>query len=69
MKVSTLIHLPRWVYQRFFVADGNFKADHVRQRNPASDVWLSEGRGMMAGNVEYQEFLTSAVDRLTVSRA
>ena len=35
----------RWVYRRVFAADGNFKADHVRQKKPAKDVWLSEGGG------------------------
>lgn len=56
-----------WVYQRSFVADGNFKADHVRQRNPAGDVWLSEGGGMMSKRSDYEEFLRTAVERLTVS--
>ena len=57
----------RWVYQHFFVADGNFKADHVRQINPSSDIWLSEGGGMMSKHEEYQEFLWTATERLTVS--
>jgi hypothetical protein len=46
---------------RFFVADGNFKADHVRQKNPENDVWLSEGGGMTAKRDEYKEFLRTAV--------
>jgi hypothetical protein len=49
------------------VADGNFKADHVRQTNAASDIWLSEGGGMMATQTEYKEFLKEAVERATVS--
>ena len=55
----------RWVYRRFFVADGNFKADHVRQRF-TSDLWLSEGAGMISKREDYQEFLHTAVERLTV---
>ena len=55
----------RWVYRRFFVADGNFKADHVRQRF-TSDLWLSEGTGMISKWEDYQEFLHTAVERLTV---
>ena len=55
----------RWVYRRFFVADGNFKADHVQQKN-VSDIWLSEGAGMFARRSEYQEFLRTAVEHLTV---
>jgi hypothetical protein len=54
------------VYRRFFVADGNFKADHVRQKN-VSDVWLSEGAGMFAKRSEYEDFLRTATERLTVS--
>lgn len=57
----------RWVYKRIFVADGNFKADHVRQKNPAGDVWLSEGSGMIPQRQEYMTFLASAIERLTVS--
>ena len=57
----------RWVYKHFFVADGNFKADHVRQKRVAPDLWLSDGGGMMTHQVEYKEFLQTAINRLTVS--
>jgi CxC2 like cysteine cluster associated with KDZ transposases len=57
----------RWVYKRIFVADGNFKADHVRQKHEAGDVWLSEGSGMIPRRQEYLSFLASAIERLTVS--
>ena len=53
-------YLDRWVYRRFFVADGNFKADHVRQKNPENDVWLSEGGGMTAKRDKYEDFLRNA---------
>jgi hypothetical protein len=49
------------------VADGNFKADHVRQNNAASDIWLSEGGGMMSKRADYEAFLKKAVERATVS--
>jgi CxC2 like cysteine cluster associated with KDZ transposases len=58
-----------WVYRRSFVGDGNFKADHVRQRNPAGDIWLSEGGGMMSKRADYEEFLRTAVERSTVSES
>lgn len=60
-----LFHV-RWVYRRFFVADGNFKADHVRQKNSSQDVWLSEGSGMFSKREEYKSFLKVAVERSTV---
>ena len=53
--------LVRWVYKRFFVADGNFKADHVRQKDSGSDVWLSEGGGMTARREAYEEFQRNAI--------
>jgi hypothetical protein len=56
----------RWVYKRSFMADGNFKADHVRQNNNSDDVWLSEGGGMTAKKRLYDEFLQSAIERNTV---
>jgi hypothetical protein len=57
----------RWVYKRVLVADGNFKADHVRQANPGGDVWLSEGGGMIPKQSEYMAFLKTAIEKLTVS--
>jgi hypothetical protein len=60
---NMLIHAHRWVFRRFFVADGNFKADHIRQNNNETDVWLSEGGGMMPKRQEYDNFLRTAVER------
>jgi hypothetical protein len=54
------------VYQRSFVADGNFKADHVRQRIQDNDIWLSEGGGMMSLRCDYEEFLKTAKEQPTV---
>ncbi|KAF8816556.1 hypothetical protein BYT27DRAFT_7220649 [Phlegmacium glaucopus] len=54
-----------WVYRRFFVADGNFKADHVKNNNAAPDLWLSDGGGMMTRRAEYKDFLRTATERLT----
>jgi hypothetical protein len=56
----------RWVYRRIITADGNFKADHVRQNSPADDVWLSDGLGMTTGRSDYKSFLANAWDRATV---
>jgi len=48
------------------VADGNFKADHVRQKSD-DDKYLSEGGGMMPTREEYREFLRTAIEKSTVS--
>lgn len=57
----------RNVYTRFFVADGNFKADHVRNPRAVEDVWLSEGGGMMSKRETYRRFLNEAKNIPTVS--
>lgn len=49
------------------MADGNFKADHVRQKPAGGDVWLSEGCGMIPKRDEYMAFLKTAIERVTVS--
>jgi hypothetical protein len=58
----------RWVFRRVSTADGNFKADHVRQKNAADDMWLLDGSGMTARRSEYAAFLETARELRTVSR-
>lgn len=48
------------------VADGNFKADHVKQKND-NDVWLMDGGGMVPNQKEYSTFLKKALEMPTVS--
>jgi hypothetical protein len=55
-----------FVFRRMVVADGNFKADHVRQKSSNSDIWLWDGGGMAPNQKEYNQFLLSATERLTV---
>ncbi len=57
----------QWLYRRMFVADGNFKADHVRQPKSKGDYWLSEGGGMDPPYEKYEAFLRSAIEKPTVS--
>lgn len=56
---------PRFVYKVVLVADGNFKADHVRQKSN-DDIWLMDGAGMAANRQQYWDFLATAIERLTV---
>lgn len=49
------------------VADGNFKADHVKQKND-NDVWLIDGGGMVPNQTEYSAFLKKALEIPTVRR-
>jgi hypothetical protein len=50
-----------------YVADGNFKADHVRQKQTTAELWLLDGGGIMPNVAEYKEFIASAVERKTVN--
>lgn len=49
------------LYRRSFVADGNFKADHLNQRNAEDDVHLTDGEAFMTRQAEYSEHLKEAV--------
>jgi len=51
------------------VADGNFKADHVRQKGSDDEFWLWDGAGMMPNKNEYEEFIKTATERQTVMPA
>lgn len=55
------------MYRRIFVADGNFKADHVRAKKPSLDEWLSEGAGFVPERTEYHKFLLHAMETSTAS--
>lgn len=55
-----------YVYKRIFVADGNFKADHVKPKKPSRDVWLSEGAAFLPPRDHYHKFLLSAMETSTV---
>jgi hypothetical protein len=47
--------------------DGNFKAEHMKMRNPENDVPLSDGTGFMVRKKQYESHLKSAVERRQVS--
>ena len=58
----------RFVFRPVLVADGNFKADHVKQKKD-NDVWLFDGGGMVPNQEEYSKFLKTALEIPTVSRS
>ncbi|KAH9474184.1 hypothetical protein JR316_0013534 [Psilocybe cubensis] len=49
------------IYIRSYVADGNFKADHLNQKNEGDDVWLSVGEGFMTDPGPYKEHIKEAI--------
>ena len=52
---------------RSFVADGNFKAVHLKQKDDESDVWLTSGEGFMTNEPRYQMHLEQAQESKSVS--
>lgn len=49
-----------WLYIRKFCTDGNFKADHMNQKNEHDDVHLTNGEAFMTAQKPYQEHLEEA---------
>lgn len=78
MKIGGSIDLDIWklqtscftgsknLFMRGFMMDGNFKAEHMRMRNPENDVALSDGTGFMVSKSLYESHLKSAVERRQV---
>ena len=52
---------------RSFVADGNFKADHLKQKGDESDIQLTNGEGFMTNNDCYNAHLAVATDTKQVT--
>jgi len=50
------------MYMRSLVADGNFKADHLKQKNDKDDVWLTDGESYMTARGRYSEHLANTRD-------
>ena len=55
------------IFMPGFMMDGNFQAEHMKMKNPESDVPLSDGTGFMVSNEPYKSHLKSAVERRQVS--
>lgn len=45
---------------RSFAADGNFKADHIKQKNDHDDVHLTDGEVFMTNSERYKLHLATA---------
>jgi len=58
----------RFVFRPVLVTNGNFKADHVKQKKD-EDIWLLDGGGMVPNQQEYAKFLKTALEIPTVSRS
>jgi len=54
---------------RSFVVDGNFKANHLKQKNNNSDIWLTSREGFMTNTAHYEIHLQTAKETKTVSNS
>lgn len=45
---------------RTLVADGNFKQDHLKMKDPSDDISLSDGHGYMVGKQAFDTYISSA---------
>jgi hypothetical protein len=50
----------RQKYIRQYAVDGNFTADHLKQKHPEDDVWLTDGTGFIVSRNDYLEHLKIA---------
>ena len=64
--IPKLIVFIRYISQWVFVADRNFKANHVWAKMPSNDIWLSEGGGMIPRHDQYKSFLEQAMEKCIV---
>src|SRR5258705_13935429 len=55
-----------YLYMRSFVADGNFKVDHLKQKNNLSDVWFINGEAFMTNVDRYEVHLQTAIEHKLV---
>ena len=55
----------RALYTRVFVADGNFKADHLTPKNEEDDVHLTEGEAYMTADGPYKVHLDDTTSKAT----
>ena len=58
-----------WKYQRVFVMDGNFSAEHMRARGNSQDVHLTKEAGYSTALDEFNQHLSTAKDTQPVSVA
>ncbi|KIJ16603.1 hypothetical protein PAXINDRAFT_10319 [Paxillus involutus ATCC 200175] len=51
--------LSNWKYNQTLIMDGNFKAEHLYDRQTDGQVWLMDGLGFMVSRSPYHEYLAA----------
>ncbi|KAK7696208.1 hypothetical protein QCA50_000861 [Cerrena zonata] len=50
----------QWRFMRTLLADGNFKQEHLKMKNPEDDVPLSDGHGYFVAQKGFDEYIKKA---------
>ncbi|KIK72083.1 hypothetical protein PAXRUDRAFT_181330, partial [Paxillus rubicundulus Ve08.2h10] len=58
--------LSNWKYNWMLIMDGNFKAEHLYDRQTDRQVWLMDGLGFMVSQSPYHEYLAATNHSLEV---
>ena len=73
MRVNIVFNLFRYTKllfrnetMRSLVVDGNFTADHLKQKCSEDDVWLMEGQGMTTSREPFRSHLKVATETTEV---
>ena len=46
--------------------DGNFKAKHMKPKNPDEELWLMDGSGYMVTSAMYKQYLANSPNPIEV---
>ena len=46
--------------------DGNFKAEHMKPKNPNEELWLMDGSGYMVTSGMYKQYLANSPNPIEV---
>ena len=46
--------------------DGNFKAEHMKPKNPDEELWLMDGSGYMVTSGMYKQYLANSSNPIEV---
>ena len=52
---------------RIITVDGNFTANHIKQKRALDDIWLTDSEGMMTACARYHAHLAVGIDTKDVS--
>jgi hypothetical protein len=66
VKLNYIITASRLMYRPSWVADGNFKLQHLAMRRPDDDVFLRDGQGHMVGREPYGTHIENTTEHYQV---